>query len=116
MFGFFKPRTPIASPITTLTPTDVHSLMSSTSVALVDAREPSEFRAERIAGAINIPLSQLETQADRIPTDRPVILHCLSGRRSKSALELCTRFGLPVDTHMSGGISAWKAAGLPVQR
>ena len=116
MFGFLKSRTQSASPIKTLSPNEIHDLMASTAITLVDVREPNEFRAERIPSAINVPLSQLQTQADLVPRDKPVILHCLSGGRSRTALDLCARMGLPVDTHMGGGISAWKAAGLPVQR
>jgi phage shock protein E len=116
MFGFLKSHPQGASPIKTLSPREIHDLMASTAVTLVDVREPKEHRAERIPGAINIPLSQLQAQAGRIPRDKPVVLHCLSGGRSKTALELCARMDLPVDTHMGGGISAWKAAGLPVLR
>ena len=116
MFGFLKSRPQNASRITTLSPKEIHDLMASTAITLLDVREPNEFQAERIPGAINLPLSQLQTQADLVPKDKPVILHCLSGGRSRTALDLCTRMGLPVDTHMGGGISAWKAAGLPVQR
>lgn len=116
MFGFFNSRPQGANPIKTLSPKEIHALMSSTAITLVDVREPNEHRAERIPGAINVPLSQLQAQAGRIPTDKPVVLHCLSGGRSKTALDLCARMGLSVDTHMGGGISAWKAAGLPVQR
>lgn len=116
MFGFRKSRPQGANSIQTLSPREIHDLMATTAITLVDVREPSEHRAERIPGSVNIPLSQLQAQADRIPTDKPVVLHCLSGGRSKAALEQCARMGLPVDTHMAGGISAWKAAGLPVQR
>ncbi|PSC03407.1 sulfurtransferase [Alsobacter soli] len=112
MFGLFKK----SAPVKTMTPHDVHHLLSSSAVALVDVREPGEFGAERIPGALNIPLSRFQAEAHRLPQDKPVVLHCLAGGRSKTALDLCSRLGLPVDTHMGGGISAWKAAGLPVER
>jgi rhodanese-related sulfurtransferase len=111
MFGLFKKST-----AKTLEPRQVHELLSAGTIALVDVREAGEFRSSRIAGAVNIPLSRLAADAGRMPTDRTVVLYCLSGARSKTALGLCARLGLPVDTHMGGGISAWNAAGLPVER
>ncbi|MCP8939696.1 rhodanese-like domain-containing protein [Alsobacter sp. SYSU M60028] len=111
MFSLFK-----KTATTTLEPARVHELLSSSTIALVDVREPGEFGSERIPGAINVPLSRFADEAHRIPTDKPVVLHCLSGGRSKTALDLCARLGLPIDTHMGGGISAWKAAGLPTAR
>ena len=112
MFNLFRK----GPTVNTMSPKDVHDLLSSSAIALVDVREPGEFLAERIPGAANIPLSQFAEAAKRLPKDKRVILHCLSGGRSKTALDLCGRMGLPVDTHMGGGINGWKAAGLPVER
>ena len=112
MFNLFRK----GPTVNTMSPKDVHDLLSSSAIALVDVREPGEFLAERIPGAVNIPLSQFAEAAKRLPKDKRVILHCLSGGRSKTALDLCGRMGLPVDTHMGGGINGWKAAGLPVER
>lgn len=115
MFGLFKQRLSGIGP-TTVTAPELHERLRTGSITLIDVREPPEFRAERIPGAINIPLSRFEAGAAGIPRDKPVILHCLSGSRSKSALGVCGRLGLPIDTHLGGGISAWKAAGFPVER
>jgi rhodanese-related sulfurtransferase len=114
MFNIFKSR-PAGTGPKTITPAEVRALLASGTAALVDVREPQEFQSERIKGAINIPLSRFQAEAKRLPAGR-VVLHCLSGGRSKTALDLCARLGLPVDTHMGGGINAWKAAGLPVER
>jgi rhodanese-related sulfurtransferase len=60
---------------------------------IVDVREPDEFVAEHVDGAINLPLSDLlkeSTNLDDIPKDAEVIVYCNSGRRSdisKSILE-----------------------------
>lgn len=112
MFNLFRK----GPAVNTMNPSDVHDLLSSSAIVLVDVREPGEFKAERIPGAVNIPLSQFAEASKRLPTDKRIILHCLSGGRSKTALDLCSRMGLAVDTHMGGGINAWKAAGLSVER
>lgn len=52
---------------------------------LIDVREVREFKQGRIAGAINIPLRQIQTRLAEIPKDSPVFLYCRSEMRSKQA-------------------------------
>ncbi|MEN0654260.1 rhodanese-like domain-containing protein [Hyphobacterium sp. WM6] len=82
-------------------------------VVIVDVREPHEFAAERIHGALLHPLSTFDPKALPAGGDRPVILHCGSGKRSADALSRCAAANVSVDTHLKGGIMAWKQAGLP---
>jgi len=98
-----------------LTPADVHESLSRGALHLVDVREAGEWQQMRIAGAVHVPLSRLAQQLDRLPADKPIVFYCLSGRRSASAISLCRRFGMMHARHMGGGLSAWRAAGLPVQ-
>ena len=44
------------------------------------------------------------------------LLYCRSGRRSGSALEVMAQLGFAEARHIAGGITAWAAAGLPVQK
>jgi hypothetical protein len=71
MFGFFRTHTSIK----TLQPRDVQELRQSGKVTLVDVREPAEWRAERIAGSVNVPLSCFEAAAVRLPKDKPIVPH-----------------------------------------
>ncbi|MFO7724170.1 MAG: rhodanese-like domain-containing protein [Oceanipulchritudo sp.] len=54
---------------------------------LVDVRTPAEYATDRIKGAENIPLSELEEGVRRAgcKADRPVLLYCASGMRSGTA-------------------------------
>jgi rhodanese-related sulfurtransferase len=81
---------------------------------LVDVREPVEFAAERIAGALLYPLSTFD--AAMLPDDgtRRIVFHCGSGKRSLAAAEKRLAAGQKHVAHMGGGLAAWKAAGLPV--
>ena len=103
-----------ANSIETLEPDEVARLLQARKVLLVDVREPTEYAAERISGALLYPLSTFE--ATNIPEDgvRRVVFHCGSGKRSLIAAERCVGAGRAHASHMSGGIAAWKAAGLPV--
>ncbi len=80
---------------------------------LIDVREPGEFAAERIHGALLHPLSTFDPKALPVDGARKVILHCGSAKRSGEALARCQDAGVDVSRHMSGGLMAWKAAGLP---
>lgn len=83
-------------------------------IILVDVREPQEFMAERIHGALLFPLSTFEPNLLPSPGGRPVVFHCGSGKRSATAVMKCLAAGIGHTTHMTGGMLAWKAAGLPI--
>ncbi len=103
-----------SQPIDTLAPVEVARLLKAGQVLLIDVREPAEYAAERIPGALLYPLSTFD--AAQLPEDgsRRVVFHCGSGKRSLTASERRLASGQPRAAHMGGGIAAWKAAGLPV--
>ena len=99
--------------IKTMSPQEVKQAMTDRKIVLIDVREPAEFAAERIHGALLFPLSTFDPAALPSDIDRTVVFHCGSGKRSADAIERCRRAGLPHDVHMEGGMMAWKAAKLP---
>lgn len=110
MFGSSKSATQ------NLDPAQVRDLLAQDAITLVDVREDDEWAAERIAGAIHVPLSRLQDMAAGIPTAKPVVFYCVVGGRSGRAVDACRSLGLPHDSHMAGGLQSWKAQGLPVAR
>ncbi len=76
---------------------------------LVDVREPHEFEIVRIPGSLLMPLSQfLDGSAlENLPRDKAIILHCRSGVRSATALEILKTAGFGDSTHVEGGVLAW---------
>ena len=105
---------PQSHPIETIAPTEVGQLLTVGKILLIDVREPSEYAAERIHGALLYPLSTFDATA--LPTDgsRRVVFHCGSGKRSLTAAEKYFAGGQSNAAHMGGGMAAWKAAGLPI--
>ena len=101
-----------ANPIKDLTAQDVKTALDAHQILLVDVREPAEFAAERIHGALNFPLSTFDPASLPVSTDKALIFQCGSGKRSAMAIERCRAAGHKVDSHLGGGIMAWKAAGL----
>lgn len=96
-----------------LSPVQVRALLDKAEIQLVDVREPAEFAVERIDGALNLPLSTFDPAALPDHSERPIVFQCGSGKRSAMAVERCQTAGLPVDSHLAGGIAAWRGAGLP---
>ena len=72
---------------------------------LVDVREPEEYAAGHIPGAVNVPLSRI-ARAD-LPGDRPLFLYCLRGSRSARAAGLLRRRGYG-QVRSIGGIKGYK--------
>jgi rhodanese-related sulfurtransferase len=89
-------------------------MMKAGSALVVDVREPDEFVAGHIGGAINLPLSKFDPAKVPHPGDKTVVLNCLGGKRSGMALDKCRVAQSAIDTHLAGGFTAWTKAGLPV--
>ena len=96
-----------------LTPQQVKAALDAREIVLIDVREPSEFADERIAGALNVPLSTLDPAALPAAGARTIVLQCAGGKRSAIAVDQCRKAGQAIETHLAGGLAAWKAAGLP---
>lgn len=97
-------------------PADLEAMLAQGQAMLVDVREPGEFAAEHIAGAVNLPLSSFDPARLPQADGKTIILQCAGGKRSGMALERCAKAQAEIDTHLAGGLSAWKSAGLPVER
>jgi rhodanese-related sulfurtransferase len=89
--------------------------LDSGQAILLDVREPDENARERIKGSKLNPLTRFDPAAAAPPPGKKAILHCKAGRRSMEACRLAISAGFgPVYT-LTGGIDAWKAAGLPTE-
>lgn len=105
---------PKQQPVNEVSATQLQAMLEAGRAIVVDVREPDEFEAGHIAGAINLPLSRFDPSQLPDTEGRTVVLNCAGGRRSASALDACVRAQSAVDTHLSGGAAAWREAGLPL--
>jgi DMSO/TMAO reductase YedYZ molybdopterin-dependent catalytic subunit/glyoxylase-like metal-dependent hydrolase (beta-lactamase superfamily II) len=81
--------------------------------ALVDVREPDEWREGHVAGAILLPMGEVQARRGELPADPRIIVMCRSGGRSAAvAATLCAQ-GFDA-VNLTGGLCAWQAAGFPV--
>jgi rhodanese-related sulfurtransferase len=98
-----------------LTPEEVARGVTEGRVVLVDVREPNETALERFPGAVLVPLSAFDPAAIPAPPGCEIVFACRSGRRSVTAALAAQEQGFAYDSHLAGGILAWKAAGLPTE-
>lgn len=80
--------------------------LSAGTVTLLDVREPAERAIVTIPGDLAIPLGDLAERWAEVPTDRPVVVYCHSGRRSARAAELLAGRGYEA-LNLTGGVLAW---------
>jgi len=99
-----------------LSPDTVARKLHDGSILLVDVREPQEYAVEHIPGAVLHPLSSFDPAALPSSETGELVFHCGSGKRSAMAVKLCLAKALPHASHMTGGIQAWKTAGLPTKK
>jgi rhodanese-related sulfurtransferase len=110
MFNLFK-----SPQVVTHSAQDAYERFRRGEIYLVDVREANEWAQMRIPGALHAPLTRLADHLPGLPADKPVVFYCLSGMRSARAVALCQSLGKPHKSHVSGGMSAWRAAKLPIE-
>jgi hydroxyacylglutathione hydrolase len=102
-------------------PRELDTLLQDGGVTVLDVRGATEWEAGRIpdptdetGAVIHIPLGDLQERLDELPAERPVVVHCLGGGRAAIAASVLKAAGRQEVSSLAGGISAWRAAGLPV--
>jgi rhodanese-related sulfurtransferase len=103
-----------ADPAHELTPSQVKEALDKDDVLLIDVREPYEWDAGRIPGAIHIEIERLAARAEEVPSERPIVFQCRLGVRSAMAMQAFRASGWDA-YHMGGGIQRWVNEGLPIE-
>jgi rhodanese-related sulfurtransferase len=107
-----------ASKVTLLTPVRAQELIADGGVQVLDVRTPEEFAAGHVRGATLIDFYEPDfaeriAQLDR---DAAYVVYCRSGNRSGQATALMAKQGFTAVSDVDGGVVAWTAAGLPLER
>jgi rhodanese-related sulfurtransferase len=88
--------------------------LKSGDVVLIDVREPQEFAAERIPGAVLMPLSTFDPKAAAARGGgKTVVITCLAGGRAARAAGAMVAAGAAEPLLHRESLTGWKAAGLP---
>jgi len=103
--------------VTFLEPAQVLEKLEEGTAYIVDVRESHAYAEAHIADVTLMPLSQFDPSAISPPEDKTLIFQCRSGQRCGVASERLIAAGYKGEFHrMAGGLLAWTAAGLPVER
>ncbi len=76
-------------------------------VTILDVRQPAEYASGHIPGAVLIPLPELTDHFDRIDRDKPILVYCASGGRSRMAAQLLAGQDFKKIINVAGGFNAW---------
>ena len=82
---------------------------------VIDVRQPDEYEEGHVPGARLIPLGEVTSRVDEVPTDVPVLVICRTGGRSLKAAEFLRASGRDA-TNVAGGTLAWIESGRKIAR
>ena len=99
----------------TISALEAAQLVEDGTAVLLDVREPDEWRYVRAQHALHIPMRQLATSTDRLPGEGTIACICHIGARSAVVADALIGAGYDA-VNVAGGMEAWEAAGLPVER
>lgn len=96
-----------------VTITQAVQLMNHEDAVVVDVRPLATFQNGHIAQSRNIPVSEIEEKAAKLPKGKPVIVACDRGQIAMGAAAKLRKAGLERVMVLEGGLNAWVQAGLP---
>jgi phage shock protein E len=105
-----------ATPWTELSATETAEVLRSSNPVLVNVHIP--YEGEIPGTELHLPYDEIERFTADLPADRnaPVLLYCRSGRMSRIAATTLASLGYTNLLHLDGGMIAWEAAELPLNR
>ena len=105
-------------PFHNITPEQAQEMIAQGAL-MIDVRQPNEWMRGHIPQAELIPLDGIYLFGKAIegqPKDKELILVCEMGQRSVSAAEIALVAGFTKVYNLMGGMSAWRASRLPIER
>jgi|GEM_PF-285387 len=102
------------SVIISITPVEVYEIITNDEdYIILDVRTQDEYNEGHLDKALLIPVDYMEKVVDVLPKEKPIIVYCRSGGRSRKAAEILVENGFSKIYDM-GGILGWQEEGFPV--
>jgi len=102
-----------------VSPAEFQQRIKKGGVVVVDVRTPQEHATAYIPHTdlrIDFFDPKFAAKIKALPTDKVYLVYCQSGHRSSKAVKIMEKDGFPVIYELDGGMMAWQAAGLPVEK
>jgi rhodanese-related sulfurtransferase/rubrerythrin len=80
------------------------------SYILLDVRQPWEYEEDHLPGAKLVPLGDLKDALEELDKDKPTLVYCAVGGRSRVAAQLMSGMGFQEVYNLAGGIKAYRGA------
>ena len=90
------------------------ALDTGTDAFLLDVREPDEWAAGHIPGAVHLPMMEVPARIAEVPVDGDVVVVCRSGVRSAQVVAYLRGHGWDNVRNLDGGMQAWAFLGRDV--
>lgn len=99
-----------------LTPNQLVRLVNQQQAAVVDLREPAEFRKGHIADALNLPFAKVDERWSELEKlkERPIVLVCKLGQHSSAVASKLKAKGFTQVHRLGGGLTEWQGSQLPL--
>lgn len=105
-----------AAPFRSITVAEAKALIEKRpDIVILDIRTPEELREGAIEGSTLVPFWAIMQNKLKLPKETPIVLVCAVGGRSYAAGQMLVKYGYKEVYNVSGGLVAWKEAGLPVK-
>ena len=111
-YEFAEPRA--EGDVKRLSVNDAPDWLKTPGATILDVREPDEYAAGHLPGALSIPQSELALRVDGLDKSKPHLVVCAGGVRSLRATHWLDWAGYDATT-LEGGTAAWADAGLPLE-
>jgi len=85
---------------------------------VIDLRGKESYDAGHIGDARNVPVAELESQAESLRKwrDKPVITYCESGVNGANAARTLMKLGFTKVSNLQGGLNAWIKDNMPLAK
>jgi rhodanese-related sulfurtransferase len=92
--------------------------MNREKAVVIDVSDPKDFAAGHVIGAKNLPLDELEAKLPTAVKNKtvPLIMVCANGARANRGVAIAKKLGYADAQSLTGGMGAWRAASLPVEK
>jgi hydroxyacylglutathione hydrolase len=102
------------APLLTSNMVTISDVKANTTAEVIDLRGVAEYNSGHIAGAKNVFVGTLLQNLDKVPKDKPVIIHCQGGDRAAIGYSLLVKEGYTNVSNYSPGMNEWIKEGQAV--
>ena len=104
-------RTEQSTGVGVMFPDDAEKFMSQHAegtYTLLDVRQPTEYEDEHLPGAKLVPLPELVDSLEGLEVEKPIIVYCAVGGRSRMAAQLLVNQNFQKVFYLEGGMEGWE--------